>query len=44
MAMPDVVRRYTVADLAKMPEDGKKYELVRGELAVSRSPSSTTKW
>src|SRR5215213_6408371 len=28
----------TVADLGSMPEDGKRYELVAGELYVSRAP------
>ncbi len=39
MAMPNLVRRYTVADLADFPDDGKRYELIRGELIVSPSPS-----
>lgn len=38
MAMPNVAR-YTVADLASVPEDGKRYELIRGELVVSPAPS-----
>lgn len=38
MSMP-VARRYTVADLAHFPDDGKKYELLRGELVVSPAPS-----
>ena len=38
MAMPNVAR-YTVADLASFPEDGKRYELIRGELVVSPAPS-----
>ena len=38
MAMPNVAR-YTVADLASLPKDGKRYELIRGELVVSPAPS-----
>ncbi len=32
-------RPYTAADLASMPEDGRKYEVIGGELIVSPSPS-----
>ena len=39
MAMPNLVPRYTAADLAKMPDDGKRYELIAGELIVSPAPS-----
>ena len=39
MVMPDLVRRYTVRDLESFPNDGKKYELIRGELIVSPAPS-----
>jgi Uma2 family endonuclease len=39
MAMPMPVPRYTVRDLASFPDDGKKYELIRGELVVSPAPS-----
>lgn len=38
MAMP-VTRHYTAADLATMPDDGQRYEIIRGELLVSPSPS-----
>ncbi|HEV8484555.1 MAG TPA: hypothetical protein VGV87_13520 [Blastocatellia bacterium] len=31
--------RFTSADLALMPLDGKLYELIEGELYVSRQPS-----
>lgn len=34
-----MARRYTVADLADMPEDGRRYELIRGALVVSPVPS-----
>jgi Uma2 family endonuclease len=37
MGMP-VGHYFTVADLHAMPDDGKKYELVHGELLVSPSP------
>jgi Uma2 family endonuclease len=39
MAMPELARRYTVRDLESFPDDGKKYELIRGELIVSPAPS-----
>lgn len=38
MAMP-MAPRYTVADLADLPEDGRRYELIRGALVVSPAPS-----
>jgi Uma2 family endonuclease len=38
MAMPEVARRYTVAEVLAFPEDGKRYELIRGELYVSPAP------
>ena len=31
----------TVADLDIMPDDGNRYEIIEGELFVSRSPSLT---
>jgi Uma2 family endonuclease len=31
--------KFTSADLAVMPEDGKRYELIEGDLHVSRQPS-----
>jgi len=37
MAMP-ITRHYTAADLATMPDDGQRYEIVWGELLVSPSP------
>lgn len=39
MAMPNLARRYTVADLANFPNDGRRYELIGGELIVSPAPS-----
>jgi Uma2 family endonuclease len=38
MVMP-LTRHFTAADLATMPDDGQRYEIVRGELLVSPSPS-----
>jgi Uma2 family endonuclease len=37
MAMP-VTRHFTAADLAAMPDDGLRYEVVRGELLVTPAP------
>jgi len=34
-----VAERFTSADLALMPDDNKRYEIIEGELYVSRSPS-----
>jgi Uma2 family endonuclease len=39
MAMPEVERRYTVAEVLQFPGDGKRYELIRGELIVSPAPA-----
>jgi len=39
MVMPDTARRYTVDEVLGFPEDGKRYELVAGELLVTPSPS-----
>ena len=33
-----VARHYTAADLATVPDDGKRYEVVRGELLVTPAP------
>jgi Uma2 family endonuclease len=38
MAMPDLARRYTVADVLAFPEDGNRYELIHGELLVTPAP------
>jgi len=38
MAMPNVARRYTVEEVLAFPDDGNRYELVRGELLVSPAP------
>ena len=37
MAMP-LAKHYTAADLAAMPDDGQRYEVVRGELLVTPVP------
>ena len=39
MAMPISVRRYTVADLERFPNDGNRYELLDGVLLVTPAPS-----
>jgi Uma2 family endonuclease len=38
MAMP-LTRHFTAADLATMPDDGQRYEIVGGELLVSPAPA-----
>jgi Uncharacterized protein conserved in cyanobacteria len=39
MSMPTFERRWTAADLARMPEDGNRYEVIDGELFVTPAPS-----
>lgn len=39
MAMANAVKRWTLAELHSLPDDGNKYELVRGELFVTPPPS-----
>ena len=39
MRMAPHVRAWTVADLARMPDDGQRYEVIDGELFVTPSPS-----
>src|SRR5262245_32221811 len=39
MPMPMLRRRWTVADLADLPDDGNRYEVVDGELLVTPSPA-----
>jgi Uma2 family endonuclease len=34
----DAARPFTVADLEGMPDDGRRYELIDGELLVSPAP------
>jgi Uma2 family endonuclease len=38
MAMPDLARRYTAAEVLAFPEDGNRYEVVQGELLVTPAP------
>ena len=38
MAVAVEVRKWTLAELHRLPEDGNKYELVRGELFVTPAP------
>jgi Uma2 family endonuclease len=39
MEMPSVKRDWTVADLVDLPEDGKRYEVLDGDLYVTPAPS-----
>ena len=39
MHMATRTRRWTLADLERLPDDGNKYELVRGELFVTPGPT-----
>jgi Uma2 family endonuclease len=39
MAMPNVQRRWTAADLARLPYDGQRYEVIDGALYVTPAPS-----
>jgi len=38
MLMPNTARRYTVDEVLAFPEDGKRYELVHGDLLVTPAP------
>ncbi len=38
MAMPDLIRRWTAAEVRALPDDGNRYEVVDGELLVSPAP------
>lgn len=40
MAMPEVHRRLRVADVLAFPEDGNRYELLAGALAVTAAPTA----
>jgi Uma2 family endonuclease len=40
MRMPTLKRRWTVADLDDLPDDGNRYEVIDGELFVTPSPSA----
>ena len=39
MAMANAVKRWTLGELHSLPDDGNKYELVRGELFVTPPPT-----
>ena len=39
MAMHDTLDRWTLAELHRLPDDGNRYELVRGALFVTPAPS-----
>ncbi len=39
MVMPELARRYSVAEVLAFPEDGNRHELIRGELVASPAPS-----
>lgn len=39
MSMPTLKRDWTVDDLADLPDDGQRYEVIDGELFVTPSPS-----
>lgn len=39
MATPNAVKRWTLEELHSLPDDGNKYELVRGELFVTPPPT-----
>jgi Uma2 family endonuclease len=36
----ETTEKFTSADLARMPDDGKRYEIIEGELYVSKLPSA----
>lgn len=39
MAMPGLRRQWTVADLQSLPDDGRRYEVIDGELYVTPAPA-----
>lgn len=39
MRMAELTHRWTIAELYRLPDDGNKYELVRGELFVTPPPT-----
>jgi hypothetical protein len=43
-AWPPAGRPFTVADLARMPDDGRRYELLDGVLIVSPGPVNAHQW
>ncbi len=38
MSTPDTARRYTYADYEKLPDDGRQYQVIEGELFVTPAP------
>lgn len=38
MGMPDLLERWTAAQVRELPDDGKRYEVVDGELLVTPAP------
>ena len=40
MSMAEHIRKWTLRELHRLPDDGNKYELVRGELFVTPPPSN----
>src|SRR3954463_13774724 len=39
MGMPETLERWTAARVRELPDDGKRYEVVDGELLVTPAPS-----
>jgi Uma2 family endonuclease len=39
MSMPSQVHRWTIEQLHSLPDDGNKYELIRGQLLVTPAPT-----
>lgn len=39
LVLPDAFRRWTIDDLADLPDDGRRYEIVDGQLVVSPPPT-----
>ena len=39
MSMPDLAKRWTREEVLELPDDGKRYELLDGELLVTPSPA-----
>ena len=39
MAMPELLREWTVADVHALPDDGNRYEVIDGELFVTPAPA-----
>jgi len=41
MAMAALVPRYTAEEVRRFPDDGLRYEVIRGELLVSPAPGTS---